>query len=284
MKKKFESNYSSPSNQQLYDLLKYFKASRYVDAEKLSLSITREFPKNQLAWKVLGAIFNKTGRIKESLVALQKSVHLNPQDSEAHKNLGIALEQLGILDKAEASYNKAILLESEFIDMVNSINKGDWENSKDLLSKICTNKITNIKRYIDGFIKSWCLRGRNLLAKGDIKEFSQIYVKLLMIGKKNSNLNNLTKFLFETVDINLILKLVETNNKILIKISYCQYKFENKDFLLSEELAAKNIQDAKNLIKNTVTEDLGWLVVSRSLALCKNKNFARKILNNFIKT
>ena len=203
---------------------------------------------------MLGAIFNKTGRIKESLVALQKSVHLNPQDSEAHKNLGIALEQLGILDKAEASYNKAILLESEFIDMVNSINKGDWENSKDLLSKICTNKITNIKRYIDGFIESWCLRGRNLLAKGDIKEFSQIYVKLLMIGKKNSNLNNLTKFLFETVDINLILKLVETNNKILIKISYCQYKFENKDFLTAVELVM-DFKDAKNLIKKVIVDE-----------------------------
>ena len=105
-----------------------------------------------------------------------------------------------------------------------------------------------------------------------------------MIGERNHNLNNLTKLLFETVDINLILELVKANDKILIKVSYCQYKFENKDFLLSEELAVKNIQDAKKFIKNTVTEDLGWLIVRRSLALCKNKNFARKILNNLITT
>ena len=102
------------------------------------------------------------------------------------------------------------------------------------------------------------------------------------MGERNHNLNRLIKFLFKTVDINTILKLVESNDKILIKVSYCQYRFENGDFLQSEKLAATNIQDTKSLIKNNETEDLGWLVVRRSLALCKSKNFARKTLNNLI--
>jgi hypothetical protein len=196
--------------------------------------------------------------------------------------LGNTLKEQDRLKEAEANYKKAIMLEPDFINLVNSVDKGDWQNSKNILSKVCTNKIIDMKKYIDEFIALWCLYCNKLLREGDIKKFTQIFIKLLIMGERNYNLNRLIKFLFKTVDINTILKLVESNDKILIKVSYCQYRFENGDFLQSEKLAATNIQDAKSLIKNTETEDLGWLVVRRSLALCKSKNFARKTLNNLI--
>ena len=71
-------NFKKPSKQQLNDLLEYYQAGRYADAEKLSLSITQEFPKHQFAWKVLGAALKQMGKINESLVASQKSVQLEP--------------------------------------------------------------------------------------------------------------------------------------------------------------------------------------------------------------
>ena len=72
----------------------------------------------------------------------------------------------------------------------------------------------------------------------------------------------------------------EINDKILIKVSYCQYKFLTKDFVLSESLATSNIKETPNLIVNPETADLGWLVVRRSLALYRNKNSAREALNS----
>ena len=174
------------------------------------------------------------------------------------------------------------MLEPDFINLVNSVDKGDWQISKNILSKVCINKINNMKKYIDEFIALWCLHCNKLIREGDIKKFTQIFIKLLIMGERNPNLNRLIKFLFKTVDINTVLKLIKSNDKILIKVSYCQYRFENGDFLQSEKLAAINIRDAKSLIKNTETDDLGWFVVRRSLALCKNKNFARKTLNNLI--
>ena len=84
-------NFKKPSQEQLNDLLKYYQAGRYADAEKLSLSITQEFPEHPFAWKVLGAVLNQMGKINESLVATQKSVQLVPQDSETHNNLGVTL-------------------------------------------------------------------------------------------------------------------------------------------------------------------------------------------------
>ncbi|MDA9042189.1 hypothetical protein N9H38_01060, partial [Candidatus Pelagibacter sp.] len=81
--KKFHANFLEPPKQQLNDLLKYYRARRFDDAEKLSLSITQKFPEHPFAWKVLTVVLKLTGRISESLVASQKSVQLEPQDAEA---------------------------------------------------------------------------------------------------------------------------------------------------------------------------------------------------------
>ena len=104
--KKIDVNFLEPSQQQLNSLLEYYQTGRYVDAEKLSLSITEEFPKHPFAWKVLAAVLKQMGKINESLVASQKSVQLDPQDAEAHNNLGVILQELGRLNEAEASLDK----------------------------------------------------------------------------------------------------------------------------------------------------------------------------------
>ena len=239
-------------------------------------------PNDVSAHNNLGNIFKGLRENQKAKECYEKAIEINPNFADAYINLSNALNKLERFEEAKASYKKAIMLEPDFINLVNSVDKGDWQNSKNILSKVCINKINNMKRYIDEFIALWCLYCNKLLREGDIKKFTQIFIKLLIMGERNYNLNRLIKFLFKTVDINTILKLVESNYKILIKVSYCQYRFENGDFLQSEKLAATNIQDAKSLIKNTETEDLGWLVVRRSLALCKSKNFARKTLNNLI--
>ena len=114
--KKFNNNFVKPFQEQLNTLLEYYQVGRYVDAEKISVSITKEFPEDQFAWKVLAAVLIKTGKISESLVAGQKSVKLEPQDSEAHNNLGVILQKMGRLDEAEASYRKAIELKQEYVE------------------------------------------------------------------------------------------------------------------------------------------------------------------------
>ncbi len=111
--KKNPVNFLEPSQQQLNDLLKYYQTKQYDNAEKLAVSITKEFPKHPFSWKVLAAALKQNGRIDESLVASQKSVQLDPQDAEAHYNLGIVMQELGRLDEAEAIYKKAITLKPD---------------------------------------------------------------------------------------------------------------------------------------------------------------------------
>ena len=119
--KKIDVNFLEPSQQQLNSLLEHYQAGRYVDAEKLSLSITQEFPKHQFGWKMLGAVLKQMGKINESLIVSQKSVKLEPQDAEAQNNLGVMLQELGRLDEAEVSYNQAIALKPDYAEAHNNL-------------------------------------------------------------------------------------------------------------------------------------------------------------------
>ena len=114
-------NIINPSNQQLNNLLKCYQTGRYIDAEKLSLSITKEFPEHPFAWKVLGIVFKKTGRINEALVVNQKSVELEPINMEANFNLGNTLQELGRLEEAEACYKQAISIKPDYAEAHNNL-------------------------------------------------------------------------------------------------------------------------------------------------------------------
>ena len=103
-------NFSKPSKYQLDTLLGYFQAGQYIEAEKLSLSITQEFPEHPFAWKALALLLKRTGKINEALIAIKRSVELDPKDNENHYNLAIILQGLGKFNEAEASYRKAIAL------------------------------------------------------------------------------------------------------------------------------------------------------------------------------
>ena len=109
-------NSAKPTQKQLDDLIQFYQTGRYVDAEKISLTITQKFPKHPLAWKVLTVVLQQTGRIKESLASSQKSTQLEPQDSSAHNNLGNALKEVNKFEKAELSYRQAILLKPDFAE------------------------------------------------------------------------------------------------------------------------------------------------------------------------
>jgi tetratricopeptide (TPR) repeat protein len=109
-------NSANPPQERLSSLLKCYQTGQYGDAEKLAVSITQEFPQHQLGWKVLGALLKQTGRVIDSLTAMQKYLDLAPQDAEAHSNLGNTLQELGRLDDAEKSCRQAIALKPDLAE------------------------------------------------------------------------------------------------------------------------------------------------------------------------
>ena len=110
-----------PPQGTLRSLLDHYQAGRYSDAEKLALSISKEFPNHPFSWKVLGSILRTTGRTSESLVCNKKVVELNPEDATAHNNLGNTLNSLDMLGEAEESYRQAITLKPDYAEAYNNL-------------------------------------------------------------------------------------------------------------------------------------------------------------------
>ena len=106
----------APPEHQLLSLFECYQNGRFVDAEKLAISITEEYPKHQLGWKILGAIFGGTDRHAEAVDANQAAVALFPEDAEAHSNLGNTFKELLRLDEAELSLRHAISLNRDFAE------------------------------------------------------------------------------------------------------------------------------------------------------------------------
>jgi tetratricopeptide (TPR) repeat protein len=98
----------SPSKEEVNCLLEHYQNGRYELAENLAKTITQKYPDHQFSWKVLGAVFQQTGRLQESLIANQSALAILPNDAEAHSNLGNTLKELGRLEEAQASYSKAV--------------------------------------------------------------------------------------------------------------------------------------------------------------------------------
>jgi len=109
-------SHRSPSQHQLNNLLGYYQKGKLGEAEKLAMSLTKEFPSDNFSWKILGAIFKITGRDSEAINANQTAVTLSPKDAEAHNNLGNALQAQGKLDDAINSYRQAITLKPNHVD------------------------------------------------------------------------------------------------------------------------------------------------------------------------
>jgi len=111
----------SPSKKLRDNLLDHYENGRFNEAEKLAISITKDFPKYKYAWFVLGAVLRATGRNSEAVDANQVVVELSPQDAATHSNLGVTLEELGRLEEAEASFNQAIMLKPSLATAHNNL-------------------------------------------------------------------------------------------------------------------------------------------------------------------
>ena len=130
-----------PPQEKLNNLFRYYQKGQLKDAERLATFITKEFPKHQFGWKVLGSVLKKNGQVSESLFAHQKSVELVPEDAQAHYNLGNTLQQLGRLEDSEVSYRQAIILNPDDPLAYNNlgttlIDLGRFEEAKATYTKV----------------------------------------------------------------------------------------------------------------------------------------------------
>ena len=106
----------TPSQSDIAALFDHYQSACYDDALHLAIAITEQYPDDQFAWKILGAILRIMGNMQGALFANETAVRLDPDDAEALYNLSNLLKELGRLEDAEIGYKKSISLKSDFAE------------------------------------------------------------------------------------------------------------------------------------------------------------------------
>ena len=96
-----------------------FNSGHYAELERRAASLLQRHPASGLAWKLLCASLQMQG--KDALHALQNAAKFLPNDTQAHNNLGSALQDLGQLEGAVTSYRRAIKINPNDADVCNNL-------------------------------------------------------------------------------------------------------------------------------------------------------------------
>jgi superkiller protein 3 len=94
---------------------------RYEDAEQTWRRVLQIDPNNVDAHINLGFTLYLQGKLEEAIPAYRRAIELNPESALAYNNLGFALSDQGKLDEAIAAYNRAIQLNPEYALAYNNL-------------------------------------------------------------------------------------------------------------------------------------------------------------------
>jgi tetratricopeptide (TPR) repeat protein len=80
----------------------------FEKASEIYKSITKSSPKNQHAWHMLGLIEFQKNNFLNSKILIEKSLNLDPFNSDFLYNYGLLLEEFEDLNQAKNAYEKCI--------------------------------------------------------------------------------------------------------------------------------------------------------------------------------
>jgi Flp pilus assembly protein TadD len=64
---------------------------------------------------------SKAGKLNEAITILQQAIRIQPDQSVAHFNLGVAYHKMGDTNAAEAAYQRALMLDPEDTDIQSNL-------------------------------------------------------------------------------------------------------------------------------------------------------------------
>jgi tetratricopeptide (TPR) repeat protein len=95
--------------------LQHLQAGKYQQAERIYCQILELEPNNSEAYKNLGDILLNQGKLEEAIAHYQQAVSLNPQDANSYFNLGLVFQIQALFEEAIAYYQQFLTLNSNNI-------------------------------------------------------------------------------------------------------------------------------------------------------------------------
>ncbi len=117
-------------------LLAMIKQGRFVDARAFARNMTERYPDRGLGWKVLGVLlWAERDRGDEStrgnaLTAMRNAIQLLPNDAEALRNLGAALNEASLFEEAETCLQRALSIDPSSVEVHNDLGENHYQQGR----------------------------------------------------------------------------------------------------------------------------------------------------------
>ena len=110
------SNSAKPPQAVLDQIIGLYNQGELEQTVSLAESLAGQYPNTLLLYDILGAAHMGLKNADKTIASYQKVLQLNPNHTDAHNNMGMALYDQGRFDEAVESYQKAVKLEPDFAD------------------------------------------------------------------------------------------------------------------------------------------------------------------------
>src|SRR5438094_9997000 len=98
----------------------HHQCGQFALAEGLYCEILAEVPTHFDALHFLGGLQYQKGEYQAAAELIQKAINEKTNDATAHANLGLANHKLRNLEKALASYDRALVLKPDYAEVFNN--------------------------------------------------------------------------------------------------------------------------------------------------------------------
>ena len=98
----------NPSQAQLNEAMQSYSSGKFQEALYATQFLIKNFPNDPLLFNLIGACYSELGQIEFAINSFEKAIALNPKYIEAHYNLGVAFQKTLKTDNAIECYKEAI--------------------------------------------------------------------------------------------------------------------------------------------------------------------------------
>ena len=109
-----QSKEAHPSQMQLDEVMNLYSKAQMHEAIPIINNLINNFPNEPFLFNICGACYSQVGKIELAITSFNKAISLKSDYAEAHYNLGVALQNFLKLDEAKDSYEKAIALKHAY--------------------------------------------------------------------------------------------------------------------------------------------------------------------------
>ena len=110
-----------PPKSEIQSVFALYSNGQIQEALDAVETLTKDYPNESLLYNISGACYKQIGQLEEAFKSFQKAVALKPDYAEAQYNLGVTIHELGQVDSAIKCYERALAIQHAYPNAHNNL-------------------------------------------------------------------------------------------------------------------------------------------------------------------